>query len=529
MITAEKLKSLTDSALFETIANAVLRYKFPSLENIIVTGLNEKGETIKDAMDAFSEIAQDHFAMIHHTINDSDLKRKWLSKGTPKSGKGDLLKAIESAIKIRSLRPKSIFTIYLVTNQRIPSDLQIEVSSANPHGFIRIVFVDISILTSFLDHIPQGQYLRKQYLQIDAELLSQNLLDEIIRKNLAQYKAGLFPINTVVIKTIGIDAIQENMLNSLNQLKLLVSDSGFGKSTAAYYLMEQFLSEKKNALRITPQVIEQSNSFTEAVANQLKVDYPKLFIQPEVTRELFTGSSLIVIDDINQHAKPQVLLDKIISWTLLSGEPHPGMTVLCPLWQKNYRQLEVDLAKKHLYDTVTLEKLSKKDSYELVKNSIDGKVTLSTSQIHSVINDVQTDPLLLKLYCSEIIDKGAYVPNLGQHIIYSFINRKLRSQAAEEPFGELQLATAIEKMGIYILQNRILNPKYVDLQKWFDSEPIVLSAIEAISKHRELFYFDNTLLLFRHDRIRDAILVLSCQKLLSAAGENENILKDPLR
>jgi hypothetical protein len=51
MRTAEILKNITDRALYEQIANAVLRYKFPVLENLIEGGLNERGETVKGRLE----------------------------------------------------------------------------------------------------------------------------------------------------------------------------------------------------------------------------------------------------------------------------------------------------------------------------------------------------------------------------------------------------------------------------------------------------------------------------------------------
>src|SRR5687768_5486755 len=118
MTTREVLKGITERSLFERPGNTVLRLKLPHLENLIASGINAKGETIKDPVDAFAQISKNQFAQVAYTTNDSNLERKWLNeKATKNSPRGDLISLIGAAHEKRHQQPDAEILIYLVTNQ----------------------------------------------------------------------------------------------------------------------------------------------------------------------------------------------------------------------------------------------------------------------------------------------------------------------------------------------------------------------------------------------------------------------------
>jgi hypothetical protein len=160
MTTREALKSITDRALFERLGTAVLRLKFPQLENLIASGLNEKGETIKDPIDAFVQINKNHLAWAAYTTNDSNLKRKWLNERVTKNSPlGDLISLIKAAEYKKLQEPNTEIFIYLVTNQSVSSVLEAEVRGKISDDFITLEIVDNSIIADFLDFTNIGQYL----------------------------------------------------------------------------------------------------------------------------------------------------------------------------------------------------------------------------------------------------------------------------------------------------------------------------------------------------------------------------------
>jgi hypothetical protein len=121
---------------------------------------------------------------------NAELKRKWLFGGTavaggapPKAGRsassredGDLVKAARYAAKLREATPNAQFIVYLCTN-RIPGDDLIgEVYSKADTFGIEARFLERSRLRDFLDSTPEGQWLRREHLGIEADQLSLSLL-----------------------------------------------------------------------------------------------------------------------------------------------------------------------------------------------------------------------------------------------------------------------------------------------------------------------------------------------------------------
>ncbi len=525
--TEEILRGLTDSARFEQIATRVLRIIFPELKSLIVTGLNEKGETRKDPFDAFAELSYNHFAMVHHTIDDSNLEAKWLNNSlNSKRPKGDLIKAIEKAKEIRSVRPDSRFTVFLVTNQPVTTQLQIRISEANPHAYIRTEIVELSKLAYYLDYNAEGQYIRKQWLGIDADLLSDSLLRELMHQNFQQYRATLFLLDDI-IETEGIEIIQNSFLDSKKKLNLLVGASGFGKSTAACFIMESVLANGGNALRIHPQIVLATNSYIEAIGCQLNVEHARLFINKETILQVLAKPTIIVIDDINDVDRPQSVLDKLLSWELID-RGILSVQVLCPVWPKHMRLLERKVGQDALFEQLSVHRLSRKDTVDFIKRKTEGIIELTIPQIHAIARDTDGDPLLISLYLEQITETGIYIPNQGQEVVWNFIRGKLNKQADEGTEGEMQIMSATRDLGQAMMHNRILNPTYHQLKQWFRNEPLELSTIESIAKQRHLFYFDDSeQLIFRHDRVRDFIMVLSCEKQLAAFDNHQSILSDP--
>src|SRR5687767_7646028 len=73
MRTGATLAAITDRSLFEILANAVIRRKFPLFQNLIATGINPQGETVKDPLDGFVRIEKGVFGLVAHTTDSTNL------------------------------------------------------------------------------------------------------------------------------------------------------------------------------------------------------------------------------------------------------------------------------------------------------------------------------------------------------------------------------------------------------------------------------------------------------------------------
>lgn len=529
MTTAESLKSITDRAKFEKIANAILRIRYPNLANLIASGLNEKNETVKSPLDAFAAIGKNQYAYIEHTTDDSDLEKKWLNeKQTKSSPLGDLIKAANIAREKRLENPYCEFLIFLVTNQKVSEKLESKVKAKVPEDFISIEIVELSILADFLDQHPIGQYFRKIYLNIDAELLSQPLLREISNQNISNYSNEIYTDKSSLVETSAILELRRELAGFTKNLAFVVAASGTGKSATALSLLVRTADAGHSSLRIDPKVIVESNGLIDAIEKQLKREYNGLFIQKDVIRQLFAGPSLIVIDDVNKLDNPATALEKIISWMQTVEKTFEELRILCPVWPRNLAQIENKNSKEKLFQTLSLGKLTRKDAIDFIRLAlVDSTVTLTDPQTDAIVRDTVRDPLLLKFYLDHILAEGVYIPNYGQQIIESYINDKINTQSTKQGIPYVRYKSALESLGYHMLKHHVLNPTYDDIEKYFGAGNTDVSILEGLASQRFLLYFDNNgLTVFRHDRIRDYMLICSLQTLLQDASAYQSILED---
>lgn len=181
---------MTDRGRFERLATSVLRKDNKDYQTIIHTGVNAQGETVTSPLDGFCLVpasSPPRFLLVEHTTTDkSRLERKWLhdtsSQGASKASEsddGDLVKAGRETRQLRIDHPDAAFTVVLTTNQRPSTDLLKKVYKKAKELGVTCDVWDQSRLADLLDSTPEGQWLRKEHLGIEAEMLSPSLLREL--------------------------------------------------------------------------------------------------------------------------------------------------------------------------------------------------------------------------------------------------------------------------------------------------------------------------------------------------------------
>lgn len=345
-----------DGAAFERLCGQVLRKMVPELANLISSGINADGSVIKSLSDGFCFINRNHYASVHVTTNASNLKKKWLYNGTAKTTPlGDLIKGIGQAKEMHTNNPDYRFSIYLVSNKRVDEDLHIQVNQINSHDFIIVRIIEQRDLVSFLDYEPEGQYLRKHFLGIDANRISVSLLEDILKINLERYKEEIYLDEAHWVNASFQETVNEQLKSSNTSINLLTGESGFGKSSLCFSMLRNVLQGGDVALRIKPSVIEKAISLEDAIQQQVKSDFPKLFVHPKDIQTLFQ-SGLIVIDDINKSTNVNALLDKIISWNQIKQAD--VISVLCPVWPSNLANMDNKVKKTHKFTAISLGRFS---------------------------------------------------------------------------------------------------------------------------------------------------------------------------
>lgn len=524
--TAEVLDRM-DGTAFEKLCGPILRKMIPELTNLLPSGINAEGRTVKSLADGFCFIDRNHYATAHYTTNASNLKTKWLYNGTARTTpKGDLIKSIAQAREMYAQHPAYKFSVFLVSSRHVDDALHLEVNKVTSDDFITVRIIEQRDLVSFLDHDADGQYLRKQFLGIDADRISPSLLTDIIKDNLSRYGQEIYLEETRLTNISGQKKVEARLATSTTSINLLTGDSGFGKSTLCFAIMRSVIENGGIALRIKPSVIEKAVSFEEAILQQVASDYQKLFIQINDIKTLFQNG-LIVIDDINKSDNTGVLLDKIISWNRLKKTG--VISVLCPVWPRNLDALDNKIQKEQKFTTITLDRLSFNDCKAIIQQRMAGGVAKLTDQhIHALIFDTGFDPLLLDFSLQLLSETQHYTESIASDAIKRFVADKIQQVHRLHHFPVHLISRSLVLLGNNMLKDRKLDPHLRDLEKWFGQGSQEYQIVFKISAQRQLLSFDDEgKCFFRHDRVRDYLLTLSAATLLDDSVANEDVLGDP--
>lgn len=534
MTTAERLRNITDRALFERIANSVLRLKYPALSNLIEGGLNESGETVKGALDSFCNIGNNNFVFIEHTTNDSNLRAKWLYNRNSYTGKkkqadqpdGDLIKAIAEADNIRESITDAKITIYLTVNQNVTSDLWKEVVKVANDAGVNVEIVELKTIANFLNVNPTGQYLRKKLLGVDEELLSAELFLDIQEGLLNQYITETFIETNTVVTDWNLESLSTSISDSKHALTLIVAESGFGKSTLCFNYINSLITNSSYCLRLSPEDIAEAASPVKAIEKALKRYNTKLFFNEESTQLIIKLNPTIVVDDINKCNEPKKILDKLIAWGMGSDSL---IKIICPIWPKYLMQLSDKAKKEGKFNYYNFGKPSNNVCNQIVKKWLkEHDILLSELQVNELVKNCDNDPLLINLSLNLAKPTNGGFANIGEEVIKSFVNDQMNVLPSSDVLPDVKKRLLIRELGLSLLLHKKTNPTYTEIIKWNKTNQDVVQLIDEISSNRGLFFFDDKdIIQYRHDRLRDYILSEGVTQALEDRGKFLDILSDP--
>jgi len=527
MDSIEKMLDAMDGTAFEKFCGPVLQKMIPELADLLPSGINADGRTIKSLSDGFCFISRNHYATMHATTNASNLKKKWLYNGDSQTTPlGDLIKSIKQAKSMHAHNPDYKFSIYLVSSRRVDDELHIEVNQSVSEDFITVKIIEQRNLVSFLDHDRDGQYFRQHFLGINAVRISASLLRDIVNVNLAQYGVDISLEQNHLANLSSKKMVEEQISNSTTTVNLLISDSGLGKSTLCFAIINAVLKAGRMALRLKPSMIEKAVSFEDAILQQVKIDHPGLYVDIKDIEELFRDA-FVVVDDINKSENTTSLLDKLISW---NRTKRPGsITVLCPVWPRNLATLDDKGRKEHKFTVVPLKRPTFYDCKAIVQQRIDnGLVQLTEQQTHSLIVETAFDPLLLDFSLQRLSACQPYTENLAGEAIKSYVSGKVHQVHNTHLSPVHSINQSLVALGKQMLQHHNLNPHIQDIESWVGQGSEEHRIIVQIAAQRQLLSFDDEgNSFFRHDRVRDYLLTLAAVDLFKDFYANEKVLRDP--
>ena len=501
MTTREHIERITDEGLFERLCISIIRNRKPELSGILETGTNAQGRTIPAPLDGFVQVDKDNFVSIHHTtIGKSKLKSKWLGKGE------DLEKTAEEMSGLREKFPSGKFEIILTTTHVPNVKLQKEViEKADEFGLI-VEFLDQSSIADFLDNNPSGQWFRRQYLQIDYELLCKEALLDISHQDLNNYRNNFYLPH--------VDQMIERTIESFPKsgIQPIVGKQGYGKSAFSLQLAIKIAEkESRSIIWIDPQYVSKAQSFEELLRVKLRKLVPNLYLDskdlwynPELWRK-----TIFIVDDINRLDDCDDILRKIVQWSSDSILIEWELLFVIPFWQDTFdRNLGLQ---KSINQPLYLEKYSLTESRKILDKSlkkVDSSVDLFN--IDQIAHELGYDPLLIDLFNKLIRSKqNSNFREIPKNIIREYIESTLNSLSNNSSdILTIEFSDSLGLLGDEMLYRKEMLPSFQDISSWFKDYPDLLKAFKVLAKDGRILSINTETgqLIFRHDRVRDEVL-----------------------
>ena len=527
--TIQALASITDEGLFERLATTILREANPLYESLVQTGVNVDGRPVKAPLDGICFVSgarPPHLIVVHHTTYARNgLKRKWLydpdAATLPDKSKksstppGDFIKTAKIVAEERKKVPDLQATLVLTTN-REPSETVIrEVEAARRAHDIEIDLWSCSRLAHFLDNYPVGHRIRHQFLKIEQELLSPELLHELSRKSLEVNH----PLDNA--KAWIPRALDETLALSLHRdVTFVVAGTGQGKSVACYRRLVSHVQAGGFGLVLSHDVVAEAMTLDQAIANTLRQLHPALASDEETALSICSPECplLLVVEDINRADRTQFLAEKIARWSRIQAETEDKSNweakwhLLCPLWPETLALLG-DQARKNIEPLlISAGGFSENEGRDavLARARLVGN-ELSLLSALSISESLGHDPLLIALYDFD------NTPDPGQ-VIGQFVDASLsRTAAAVKDYPSTEYRNALRLLAEGMLAHQQIDPYWLNVRDWADVQGESLRLISRITHDGELIRLtDSTVnqrLVFRHDRVRDWLLADAAAEL----------------
>ena len=535
--TRQALASITDEGLFEDLATTILREDNSLYKSLVQTGVNVDGKTVKAPLDGICFVPgarPPHLIAVHHTTSACNtLKRKWLydpdaATRSDKSKKsstppGDFIKTAKIVAEKRKEIPDLRSTLVLTTNREPSKEVINEVETAGRAHDIEIDLWSGSQLAHFLDNKPVGHWIRRQFLKIEQELLSPELLHELSFKSL-EINHPHDDAKAWIPR-----ALDETLASSLHRdVTFVVAGTGQGKSVACYRRLASHVQAGGFGLILSHDDIASATTLDQAIANALRKLHRALASGEETALSICSPERplLLVVEDINIADRTQFLAEKIANWSRAQaatedkGNWKTNWHLLCPLWPETLALLGDQTRKRIEPLLVFAGGFSENEGRDAViarAKLVNNK--LSSSSASSISQSLGHDPLLIALYDFD------NTPDPGK-VIGQFVDASLsRTAAAKKEYPSVEYRKALRMLAGEMLAHRQINPQWHNISEWANIRDKPLRLIGRIAHDGELIRLtDSTVnqrLEFRHDRVRDWLLADAATEL-----EHRNALPD---
>lgn len=538
--TALALAAISDEGLFERLATAVLRAARPELYgNLTHPGINPDGRTIKGPLDGVTFVAganPRHLVAVHHTITSSKgLKAKWLRD--PKTVKprirsasavsaGDLIKTIAIVEMERVTTPDMQATLALTTTTEPSEDVTREAASLAHANGITLDIWSRERIADYLDTTASGQRLRRQYLGLEQERLSIELLRELSHRS-RQVHAPLLDDRTIVSRPSSTTIDTE----LARPLLFLIGESGYGKTTESLRLLDEHMLAGGTGLIMTAEILAASLTLDQAIDAALRQLMPNLAPGSGSEALGFSSSAgplLIIVEDVNRANDSDSLVERLLRWASSTPMSDARIAcqwqVICPLWPQLLNRLSEPTRKLVEAASATIGAFSESEAIAAFECraalSARAMTPLEMSTCGAALG---YDPLLIALH--DLDEK----PDAGSAIRQYVTASTSRCAHAGGGLVAQDYQIALQTLSIRMLREKILDPSWDIVLQW--TTPDELRALRDLLKQGELIRLSGTdvaaRLVFRHDRVRLWLLVDGAVSLFRQGGMPAEVFSEP--
>jgi len=539
--TLKALADITDTGLFERLATSVLREANPIYEPLVHTGVNTDGKTVKGPIDGVVFVKhskQPHMISVHHTTGDRDkLEKKWLhdpstvkrrKKDVKQEGAGDILKTIAIYKDERARTPDLVGTLVLTLTSDPSQELVRETEAIARDAGIAIDLWSASRMAHFLDTDPTGQWLRKQYLGIDQELLSYNLLLDLSRQSLDISASTMFSGSEDLWISRKLNEDIDNA--SKKPLSLVLGESGNGKSVACSRKLKDHIGKGGVGIVISHEIVSDAMTLDQAIFLTLQKIHPTLSLHGLSALTFCSADSpmMIIIEDVNRSTRPQNLIEKIIAWAKNNDDRSEcNFHLLCPVWPVNISLLGDQRKKDSENYFILADKYSSQEAENAVlEKAKSSGIRITQLKAQEISKALGFDPLLIALH------------DIGQSsdpssVIWSYINSALLKAEADDRSMHIasEYRSTLRKLAECMLKHKKFEVTWSTLKSWNEFDDNDFKATKFLAKQGRIISYssdsDNQVILFRHDRVRDWLLSDCIKSKMSTGQLEQDVLSDP--
>jgi hypothetical protein len=536
--TAIAIERITDAGRFESLAVAVLRRAEPAYSRLIETGTNASGKPIPAPVDGLAvglDGAPSRLLGVQHTTcSAAELRRKWLGPG------GDIEKAEGRLAAERERTPAATMTLVLTTNRVPDEELLRDVHFRGRSAGIDLDVWDRSRFVDVLDNEPYGQWLRSQYLGISQERLSRELLHQISLKSVAALESVLLDSSQAWIDR-EIDDRFRQACSSDSGVVFLIMRSGTGKTTACARALRTHVLSGACGLWLPEMVIEQSLTLEQAVQSVLTSFCPSL--EPSSSADAIRVGSrlsapmLLLVDDLNRTNNPTRVVGHVLTFgaraaaTGGSGSEtdwRPPLLV-CPVLPQVVQQLPEEHRQQVLRQAITGDVLTHEEAVKAVQQRAQVRGhCLTLLQADQLARDLSADPLLIALAVPGSSTTGSAVD-----VTLRFIDSQCHALERDGSGGLYSdFVEALDRLARESIRRKASHFSWSDVNEWLAADQPTLERLRLVCRQRTVCQLSSTgtgqtTLMFRHDRVRDAILTRCLHRQLLDGSVADEVLAEP--